>query len=30
VEFEEGLVPHDNSVQLFALDPDGIRIELNV
>ena len=29
IEFQEKLVPRDNSVQLFVLDPDGIRIELN-
>ncbi len=29
IEFEERVVPRDNSVQLFVLDPDGIKIELN-
>lgn len=29
IRFEEKRVPRDNSVQLFVLDPDGIRIELN-
>jgi catechol 2,3-dioxygenase-like lactoylglutathione lyase family enzyme len=29
IGFEEKRVPRDNSVQLFVLDPDGIRIELN-
>ena len=27
--FEEKVVPRDNTWQLFVLDPDGIRIELN-
>jgi catechol 2,3-dioxygenase-like lactoylglutathione lyase family enzyme len=27
--FEERVVPRDNTSQLFVLDPDGIRIELN-
>jgi catechol 2,3-dioxygenase-like lactoylglutathione lyase family enzyme len=29
IAFEEKIVPRDHSVQLFVLDPDGIRIELN-
>ena len=29
VEFDEAIVPRDNSVQLFVRDPDGVRIELN-
>jgi len=29
IPFEQRLVPRDNSVQLFVLDPDGVRIELN-
>jgi len=29
IEFQEKVVPRDNSVQLFVLDPDGVRIELN-
>ena len=29
IAFQEKLVPRDNSVQLFVLDPDGVRIELN-
>lgn len=29
IDFQEKVVPRDNSVQLFVLDPDGIRIELN-
>jgi catechol 2,3-dioxygenase-like lactoylglutathione lyase family enzyme len=29
VEFTETVVPRDGTVQLFLLDPDGVRIELN-
>lgn len=29
IAFEEKIVPRDHSVQLFVLDPNGIRIELN-
>ena len=29
LEFEERVLPRDQGVQLFVLDPDGIRIELN-
>jgi len=29
IAFQEKRVPRDDSVQLFVLDPDGVRIELN-
>jgi catechol 2,3-dioxygenase-like lactoylglutathione lyase family enzyme len=29
IAFEERLVPRDRSVQLYVIDPDGVRIELN-
>jgi len=29
VAFEEAVVPRDGAVQLFVVDPDGVKIELN-
>jgi catechol 2,3-dioxygenase-like lactoylglutathione lyase family enzyme len=29
VAFQEAVVPRDGTVQLFVLDPDGVKIELN-
>jgi catechol 2,3-dioxygenase-like lactoylglutathione lyase family enzyme len=29
VQYREQVVPRDRSVQIFVLDPDGIKIELN-
>jgi catechol 2,3-dioxygenase-like lactoylglutathione lyase family enzyme len=29
IPFQEKIVPHDGTVQLFVHDPDGLRIELN-
>jgi catechol 2,3-dioxygenase-like lactoylglutathione lyase family enzyme len=29
VQYREQIVPRDRSVQIFVLDPDGIKIELN-
>ena len=29
IPFQEAVVPGDRTVQLFVLDPDGVKIELN-
>jgi catechol 2,3-dioxygenase-like lactoylglutathione lyase family enzyme len=29
VPFRETIVPHDNTIQIFVRDPDGITVELN-
>ena len=29
IPFREQIVPRDNSVQIFIVDPDGIKVELN-
>ena len=29
IPFQEAVVPRDRTVQLFVLDPDGLKIELN-
>ena len=29
IPFREQVVPHDGTVQLFVIDPDGLKVELN-
>jgi catechol 2,3-dioxygenase-like lactoylglutathione lyase family enzyme len=29
IQFREQVVPRDGSVQIFVIDPDGVRLELN-